>query len=682
MISNSAPAKMILQNSVVGYTKIYVQHSIYSDYDVYERAFWITEGSTTIRKDFTDISKFSVVLSDLLSETTYAIEGAYVDAIIDSQLLDAKFGINVSDSMELTTLTPPKIVNAYCEAQPVDVGVGAPIVYVQTTGQGDFCAIEIKPVDSNEWERIYQGPLLPTIQFGGVPIGTYNIRIAGFVAFPDASTIDSSPIYIYPSTVEVKYNFIPPSAPENMQFKVAHVLDGKERYDLRIEWDWTKGSGANVREFVLEYVDAERYAIDGFARAQKVNGGAAKAATIFSFPFKVPHKFRASAVAWGPDTQAITSSVVFDFIIDEDTPIDNSFTNETGIDVNYAHIKGKLLDTVSGNWLQTFLVDAATGSVSIGLLDEEGKAPISFDPINRRVNVDGRIITKIINAASFVLTNLDGEDNPALYTQGKAYGDTNAGIWMGMDNSTAKPKVDIGNATQYIRFDGDRLSISSEVVIGTPTGDISLGKGIQGKLTVFVYKLATALPAKPLEQDYPPPGWSLTPPNRTAQNQNVYAVTGLLDPVTNKLVSGTSWSDVVQWTGTQGINGTTGPGFYAQGVAGLTTFIPTTATSFFTSQYGRGPVVYDVITQFNAADPRIAFTRMWNGVEWGVPAVVVHGDMIVNNTIRASKLVADYGFFAQIGVNVIYDRAAALSNNPEAYYIMKIDLASGYIHIR
>jgi len=56
--------------------------------------------------------------------------------------------------------------------------------------------------------------------------------------------------------------------------------------------------------------------------------------------------------------------------------------------------------------------------------------------------------------------------------------------------------------------------------------------------------------------------------------------------------------------------------------------------------------------------------------------------MIVNGTVTASKIVANNAFLSQIGVNVIYDRNAALSDNPEAYYRMKIDLQNGYIHIR
>lgn len=716
MISNTAPAKMVLQSAVAGYTMIFFQHSIFTDPDVYDRSFWITTGSTTVRRDYTDVSKFTITLMGLSAETQYRIQGAFVDSIIDEQLLAAKFSLNLSDVATVKTIKRPKILTATSTAQPVDVGVGSPVVVITTEGDGDFCTIELQKVGETTWTIAYQGPLLPTIQFGGVPIGDYKVRISGQVSMPDGVTIDTSGVAQFAGTLTVAYNFVPPSAPTDITFKVANVKDGKERYDLRVGWSWVKGNGANVREFVLEYVDSAAFAASGWTKSQKINVGSAKEATIFSFPFNVEHKFRVTAIAWGPATQDATPSSVATFRITESTPIDNSFVNETGIDVNYAYIMGKLKDGTA--WKQTFLLDAKTGAVAIGLLDSDGRAPISFDPVQRIVNVDGRVITKIINAASFVLTNLTGQDNPALYTQGKSYGDNNSGVWIGMDNATAKPKVDIGGPTQYIRFDGTTLRIAGQVVIGTPTGDISLTEGVQGKQTVFIYTLGTSIPAKPTSSAYPPPGWSKLPPNRTSSTQNIYSCVGQIDPVTNTLLSGTGWSDPVQWSGTEGSNGapgapgstgpqgpqgstgpqgpqgpqgpagsngaagSRGPGFYAQSISGLTAFNTTQANSYFQSLFGSGPVRYDVLTQYNSSNPAMAFTRQWNGSSWIAPALVVHGDMVVNGTITAQKIVANYAFFAQLGVDVIYNRAAALSTNPESSYTMKIDLANSYIHIR
>lgn len=676
---------MVLNSIMTGYTMAYIQHSIYTDYDVIGRSFWLKLGEDIDRRDFTGIDTFFVMLNNLTPSTTYQVQGAFYDSIIDSELLEARIGINLSNETNFKTKERPIIVSAKSESEPVDVGVGAPIVVVETTGEASYCTIELKSTasENSEWTKYYIGALGSTIKFGGVPIGDYKIRISGQVTMPDGVTVDSSGYYEFPGILTVAYNFVPPTAPIDISFKAARIADGKERYDVRIEWNWERGNGANVREFLVTYIDSAEYARTGWSKAQKINVGAAKAATIVSFPWKVEHTFKVSSIAWGPDKQDITESAPVKFILNEDTPLDNSFVNETGIEVNYAYIKGKLND--NGTWRQTFLIDAATGAVNIGLLDEEGKAPISFDPINRIVNVDGKVITRDINAANFIMTNLSGKDNPAIYTQGKSWGDNNSGIWMGMDNTSAKAKLDIGNATQWIRYDGTTLRISSGVVIGTPNGDVDIGTGLQGKQTVFVYKLATSLPAKPLEQDYPPPGWSKTPPNRTDMTQNIYATTGTLDPVTNKLLAGTSWSDVVQWSGTEGTighDGQRGPGMYSLGIAGLGGWDDSQANAFFLNNFGKPQVKYDVLTEFNSNAPQTAFTRQWNGSGWVSPAMVLHGNMIVNGTITADKIVAGNAFLSQIGVNIIYDRNAALSGNPEAYYRMKIDLMNGYIHIR
>lgn len=685
MISNNAPAKMVLNSIMTGYTMAYVQHSIYTDYDVIGRSFWLKLGESIDRRDYTGIDTFFVMINNLTPSTSYEVQGAFYDSIIDSELLEAKIGINLSNKTTFSTKEKPTITAARSEADPVDVGVGAPIVVIETMGEASYCTIELKSTQpsNSPWVKYYIGPLSPTIRFGGVPVGDYKVRISGQVTMPDGVTVDSSGYFEFSKVLTVEYNFVPPTAPNNITFKAARIADGKERYDLRVQWEWDRGAGANVREFVVSYIDSVEFKKTGWTKAQKINVGAAQAATIISFPWKIEHKFKVSSIAWGPDAQDVTDSAVQTFILNEDTPLDNSFVNETGIEVNYAYIKGKIKD--GSTWKQTFLIDAATGAINIGLLDAEGKAPISFDPIKKIVNVDGSVITKTINAANFVMTNLTGQDNPAIYTQGKTWGDTKSGIWMGMDNTSAKPKLDIGNATQWIRYDGDTLRISSGVVIGTPNGDVDIGTGMQGKQTVFVYKLGKNLPAKPLEQDYPPPGWSKTPPNRTDMTQNIYATTGTLDPVTNKLLEGTSWSDVVQWSGTEGTigaDGQRGPGMYSVGIAGLGGWDDNQANAFFQSNFGSPPVKYDVLTQFNSGAPQTAFTRQWNGSGWINPAMVLHGNMVVNGTITADKIVAGNAFLSQIGVNTIYDRNAALSGNPEAAYKMKIDLVNGYIHIR
>ncbi|ATS94093.1 putative tail protein [Pectobacterium phage DU_PP_V] len=639
MIVNNATEKLIIQSLVASYTKVYILHSIYRDYDVVGRSFWTSgPGGVSERRDITDTSINFVTLSSFVPNAAYTIRGAFFDAMVDSELLGAQIGINLSDPTTFTTKVYPTITSANSIAESVDVGVGPPRVTIGTSGDADYCVIEFKLVGSTQWVRYYTGPISPSISFSGVPIGQYNVRISGFITLPDGTTTESSIPYEFPGVLDVKYNFVPPTAPKNMRFRVARIQDGKERYDLRVEWDWEKETGANVREFSLHYIESSEYAATGWSKAQVINVGAARAATITSFPLSRTYRFKVSSIAWGPDTQAVTESDPVEFILTPDTPLDSSFTNETGIEVNYAHIKGTFLD--SGVRKQSFLIDAATGSVSLGALDGQGRAPISFDPVSKIVNVDGSVITKSIYSASFILTNLTGEDNPAIYSQGKSWGDANSGIWMGIDNTTLKPKFDLGNSTQYIRYDGDTLRISGQVVLGTPNGDIPLGEGIQGKQTVFIYIAASTTPATPTNSGYPPPGWATTPPARDVATQNIYVSTGTLDPITNTLVSGTSWSTPVQWSGSEGSSeeGGRGAGIYTQPVPGTVGFNVATANAFFNSNFGSGPVLGDVLTQYRPETPSIAYTRYWNGTAWGTPDLVVHGDMIVNGTIPNAKI--------------------------------------------
>ncbi|WKW87692.1 hypothetical protein pzkkv7_1 [Klebsiella phage pzk-kv7] len=128
--------------------------------------------------------------------------------------------------------------------------------------------------------------------------------------------------------------------------------------------------------------------------------------------------------------------------------------------------------------------------------------------------------------------------------------------------------------------------------------------------------------------------------------------------------------------------GDRGPGFYTQPISNLTAWNDTQAASFFQSTFAGPPVKYDVLTQYKSGSPQNSWTRQWNGSAWTAPALTVHGDMIVSGSITADKIIANNAFLAQIGVNTIYNRAAALSSNPEGTYTMKIDLANGYIHIR
>ncbi|QFR57726.1 tape measure protein [Serratia phage Slocum] len=554
MVINNAPATMVLQNIKVGYALAYVGHSISTDFDILGRSFWLTEGTNVTRKDFTGLNTYYALLVGLKEETSYTLQGAYFDQIIDAELLTAKISINLSDTTTIKTVPKPTITKATSVSEQVDIGVGAPLLVVNTNGQADYVTLEAKKLPDGEWEKVYIGPLTPQIQVG-IPIGKYRVRISGQIAMPDGVTVESSGTREFGQDVDVKYVFTPPSKPDRLVFKAARIADGKERYDVRLEWNWEKGAGAYAREFVVWYIDQESFATSGWANAQKINAGAAKAVTITTFPWNRTMRFKVQAVAWGPDTQAVVDSSETTYILNESTPLDDSFVNETGIEVNYAHIKGQMKD--GNRWIQTFLLDAKTGSVSIGALDEKGQAPFNFDPLTKTLNVDGRVITNSIYAANFILTNLTGKDNPALYSQGKTYGGLTNGVWMGMDNTDGKFKFDMGSATKYIRWDGNDLNITGTVTIGTPNGNMSLEDGIIGNFQSYAYIKSPTAPPKPIDTSYPPTGWSTIPPNRLP-GEVIWAIVGAINPFTNKLKDGTGWSDVARWTGDKGDDGSVG----------------------------------------------------------------------------------------------------------------------------
>ncbi|WP_211258586.1 hypothetical protein, partial [Luteibacter rhizovicinus] len=75
------------------------------------------------------------------------------------ELLEAKIGIILSNETNFKTKEKPTIVAARSESEPVDVGVGAPIVVVETTGEASYCTIELKSTatEDSPWTKYYMG---------------------------------------------------------------------------------------------------------------------------------------------------------------------------------------------------------------------------------------------------------------------------------------------------------------------------------------------------------------------------------------------------------------------------------------------------------------------------------------------------------------------------------------------
>lgn len=700
MINNIAPEKLVNIYGVQSYTKLYIQHSFNMDTDLLGKVFWVYDSSQTQIKEWliTDPGQLgytSVTIPGLVQNTPYTVKGQFYDQMIDPELLQAKFGINISDQISIRTKVTPSLSNITVTATQVEVGVSNPTVNFTCQGDADFVEIQYKLVTDSTWSSCYSGQVTSPISLI-MPVGTYNFRIRGSIGLPDGITIEQSQWYQYPSSIKVEYLAIPPSKPTGIDFSVQKIKDGIERYDVKVEWDWAKASGQQIKQFIVEYIPTQKFNQSGWAESQKVNTSSTQSQILVNFPFDVDFKLRVVATSWGPnDGTMTTASDVVSLRITPNTPITDNFLKETGVEVGYYGVnqyKG-----TGSQRVQTFKLDQATGNLSIGIADAQGKVPFSFDAVNNKFNVSGRIITDVINAASFVLTNTSGT-SPALYSQEKPqFGNPNQGIWMGYGNQ-GKFLFDLGNSTQYMRWDGNTLKIQGNVVIGTPGGDTSLNEALKGKQVVPIYIASSTQPVKPTSPSYPPPGWSTSPPQFNPQTEKVWVSTGTIDPLLNTLILGGQWSTPVQFSGSDGaqgipgiqgppgINGAQGirgPGIYQTSVADSTTdFNVTSANQFFINTFGSQQVMYDCLTQYRISNPQVAWTRMWNGSQWVQPALMVHGDIIANGTIRGEKIVADQAFFQKAGINVIYDRNAQLSANPEGTYKMKIDLASGFIHIR
>lgn len=602
MIENIIPRKMGISNVVAGYTKVYLAHTQYTDTDVQGKNYYI-DNPTRTEKD-TRLDRLYTVLTGFNANTAYNITGTFYDSFVDAELLAAKIGIEESDAVTITTKTSPTLSGYSVSSPQVDIGVGTPSISFTIAGDADRILIEKRKSGTSKWSFVFNGSKEDVI-VAAINPGVYDFRLRGIIDLPDGTTEDIS-TYSTLSNISVAYQFQPPTAPTNLAFKVAKVMDGIERYDVKVEWDWAKGSGSNVREFVLYFISTDEYNNSTWTKAAVVNSGAAKSAVITGFPFNKEYKFKVEAVSWGPDSNSVTSSGTATLKVNSSTSLDTTFTNDTDIEVTYAHISA--YKRINGVKKQTFKIDAATGLVSLGLLDSKGVAPISMDPTSGTMSIDGTVISKEIVSASFVLANLTGKDNPALRTSNKSgFGVGGDGMWAGYSSTDSKFKFDLGSAAQNIRWDGTNLVISGGVQIATSNGNVDIGTGAIGE---------------------------------------------------------------------------TGAGIYRQGVASLTAFNETAANTFFVNLRGSGAVEGDVLTQYNTADLSKTFTKSYNGTSWGTPALVVDGSIIATSTITADKLVADSAFLNKVGVNVIYDEAAAISANPESTYKMKIDLAAGSIHIR
>ncbi len=569
MINNTQPVRLTYQSSLVGYTRGVFYHSGYSDQDVLGKAYWL---DGTLQPITSNLDYLYLEIATFQPSTEYVLEAAFFDSMVDPELLEARAMVSISDPLTFTTKEYPTISSYTVTSDHVSVGVSSPILNLTMDGYADSIEVQWSMAGENDWVAGYVGPLDPVISVAGISVGTVDVRARGIINIPDGLGTRDVSDWSYENSIVLDWEYSPPAAPSDLTFTTALLAEPAERYDVLVSWEWVKGTGPDLREFILYSIPKSLYDSNPtgseWEGATKVNTGTAQSSVQIGHPYELPMKYMVASVAWGPTEENTAYSPIVDFEITAATPIDNDFTTQTGIEVTYAHIKGLLND--GGTWKQTFLIDAATGAVAIGLLDGQGKAPITFDPVSGNVNVLGSVISEEIIAANFVLANLTGQSNPKIYTSSKPeYGDPGQGMFAGYTDTDQTFKFDLGDSQKHIRWDGTTLRISGDVVIGTPGGDVPIGDGTTFIASVF--RNGTTIPSTPTDTSYPPLGWSSVPSSTT---DTTYVSTGKVSVATNQLVLGEVWGSPVQFTGNDGAPGTPGtPG--QDGTNGQTTYFHT-----------------------------------------------------------------------------------------------------------
>lgn len=467
MIENTAPAEVVVTDIVVGYTKVAIVNNLGIDTDIAGR---VVNLDGTYHSTYSGDAPYTLV-SGLTHDTTYSISIGRFDSMNNSALVESGFGINFTTPVDITLREYPNIVSNTVTGEFVEVGSSPPLLNLTLTGYADSIQVEYSEVGANIWTTGWSGPFSTDVSIPGLPVGTYDIRVRGVVNLPTHPYVEYSG-WLGISSVELINQFSAPSAPTDITFSVSKVQNPADRYDVAVSWDWDRSTGPDIRSFVLERLNTTEFGID-WSKAEKINTAGSTTYVVIDHLYNYNFLYRVTAYSWGASGGNSTVSAEAAIRITESTVLETDLTQKSRIAITNSHIKAyKASFSVGGPvYSQVFFLDAFTGNMAIGELDGNGEAPITVTAGN--VNVDGTIITNKIVAASFVLANTNGASNPALYSAAKPnYGDASNGIYMGHDD-TNKFKFDLGNNSKYIRWDGDDLRISGNVLIGSSTDTLT-----------------------------------------------------------------------------------------------------------------------------------------------------------------------------------------------------------------
>lgn len=120
---------------------------------------------------------------------------------------------------------------------------------------------------------------------------------------------------------------------------------------------------------------------------------------------------------------------------------------------------------------QVVIGKQASGSYGISVNKSDGTQVFRVnetEAVLRNVTVDtltasSSISASVIKAGTLQLLKADPSENVSIQASKTSYSDTASGLWLGVDSGT--PKVNIGNSTKYLKWDGTDLSISGNIVM-------------------------------------------------------------------------------------------------------------------------------------------------------------------------------------------------------------------------
>lgn len=540
-IINQMPSQLVFAYSKAGYSKIKLQVSAGFDTDLTSIGVW--SRLTGSNKSSASYQKFpytsgALEVAGLVPNSSYTVSGAFLDSFVDSDpaLVASQYN-NVANTITITDLVistkiAPTISTAVFNAGAIEIGSPVSRVDVTLTGTAETLRIEAKKSDESTWNVVYGGIFSNNVSINLEP-GSYTLRCSGTISFFDG-TIETSPVTTLSGSVVVGGALSAPTAPTGASVTAYKVVGSSTFYELDVNWNYSAGSGGAKRNFSVSMVDnpdgtAPASISEALWNAGRVEVSVKNTITLSPVAYRRRVALRIATDGWG----TLSSSYVYlNVFISSDSadstvpgyivPTVRAAVTGTKVQVDDTGIYGYSVFDVSTptNTKSSFKFDAQTGNVILGeaeTINYPGgsvtTAPLIFDASTKRLQIDGHAITNKITAASYVMGWLSGE-SPTFSTANKlAYGDANSGIWMGYTGaSTSDFKLDIGNSTQYIRWDGSALRISGQVIID---GGGSLS---QLQKLVLVYVRSSTAPAVPAGGTFDAPtpaGWSLTIPAGT-----------------------------------------------------------------------------------------------------------------------------------------------------------------------